>query len=239
MINGGRQPIEAVLFDWGGTITRFHSIDLLEPWVVAASVLAPDNADAVAKALLAAEEEVWARTETTMRSARIDEVLVAATEAVGLPVERTVRELAKAAYFDHWSPTTAARDDARPALSAIKGRGLRTGLLSNTHWPRDQHERWLERDGLLELLDVRVYTSDLEHVKPHPDAFRALLDQLQVEPTGAVFVGDRLWDDIGGASRLGMRTVWVRNSEVPFHEVEPDGVIDELADLVPLLEAWA
>jgi putative hydrolase of the HAD superfamily len=230
--------IEAVLFDWGGTITRFHSIDFLEPWLVAAAVLAPDNRDEVAKALLAAEEEVWARTQTTMLSARIDDVLAAASEAVGLPVERTVRELAKAAYFDHWSPTTAARDDARSTLVTIRGWGLGTGLLSNTHWPREQHERWLDRDGLLDLLDVRVYTSDLEHVKPHPDAFGAVLDQLGVQPARAVFVGDRLWDDVAGASRLGMRTVWMRNTEVPFHDVEPNAVIDELADLVPVLEAW-
>ena len=230
--------IRAVLFDWGGTLTSFHSVDLIDAWRVAAEVLAPDRVDEVAEALLAAEAEVWERTTTSMRSARIHEVLVTASRAVDLPVEQTVHRLATAAYFDHWTPTTGARDDARQTLSALKQRGLATGLLSNTHWPREQHEHWLRRDGIDGLLDVRVYTSDLEHVKPHPEAFHALLSQLHVQPEAAVFVGDRLWDDVHGAHQLGMRTIWIRNREVPFYDVEPDAVVDELGEVVGVVEGW-
>jgi putative hydrolase of the HAD superfamily len=228
----------AVLFDWGGTLTSFHNVDLIDAWRVAAEVLAPDRADEVAQALLAAESEVWQRTETSMRSGRIDEVLAAASRAVGLPVDDAVHQLATSAYFDHWTPTTGARADAQPTLTALKERGLVTGLLSNTHWPRDQHEQWLRRDGLIDLLDVRVYTSDLEHVKPHPEAFGALLAQLDVDPSTAVFVGDRLWDDIEGARRLGMRTIWVRNAVVPSYDVEPDAAVDALGDVVDVVDGW-
>jgi len=230
--------IRAVLFDWGGTLTSFHSVDLIDAWRVAADVLAPDRADEVAQALLAAESEVWARTETTMRSARIDEVLVNASRAVDLPIEETVHQLATAAYFDHWTPTTGARADARQTLTALKERGLVTGLLSNTHWPREQHEQWLRRDGIADLLDARVYTSDLDHVKPHPEAFRALLSVIDVQPEAAVFVGDRLWDDVNGARQLGMRTIWIRNDEVPFYDVVPDAVVDELGDVVGVVDDW-
>jgi putative hydrolase of the HAD superfamily len=230
--------IEAVLFDWGGTLTSFHSVDLIDAWRVAAQVLAPDRVDDVAEALLAAEAEVWERTRTTMRSGRIDEVLRDASEAVGLPVDVTVHELATAAYFDHWTPTTGARPDARPTLTALKERGLVTGLLSNTHWPRDQHEQWLRRDGILDLLDARVYTSGLEHVKPHPEAFRALLDEVDVVAHSAVFVGDRPWDDVAGAKKLGMRTIWIRNTEVPGYDVEPDAVVDELGEIVGVVDGW-
>ena len=228
----------AVLFDWGGTLTSFHNVDLIDAWRVAADVLAPDRADEVAEALLAAESEVWQRTQTTMRSGRIDEVLVAASRAVGLPVDEAVHQLATSAYFDHWTPTTGARPDARPTLTALKERGLRTGLLSNTHWPREQHEQWLRRDGIVDLLDARVYTSDLAHVKPHPEAFGALLADLDVDPSTAVFVGDRLWDDIEGAQRLGMRTIWVRNTVVPSYAVEPDAVVDELGEVVAVVDGW-
>ena len=230
--------IRAVLFDWGGTLTSFHSVDLIDAWRVAAEVLAPDRVDEVAAALLAAEAEVWERTTTTMRSARIDEVLVSASRAVNLPVEATIHALATAAYFDHWTPATGARPDARATLSALKQRGLVTGLLSNTHWPREQHEQWLRRDGIDGFLDARVYTSDLDHVKPHAEAFRALLAQVNVAAESAVFVGDRLWDDVAGARRLGMRTIWVRNSEVPSYDVEPDAVVDELGEVVEVVDGW-
>lgn len=231
-------PLKAVLFDWGGTLTRFHSVDLLDAWVVAAQVLAPDRVDEVARALFAAEAEVWKRTETTMRSGRIDAVLVAASRAVGLPVDESVHKLATAAYFDHWTPTTGARADARPTLTGLKERGLVTGLLSNTHWPREQHEHWLRRDGIIDLLDARIYTSDLEHVKPHAEAFRALTTAVQVAPESAVFVGDRLWDDILGAQRMGMRTIWMRNDEVPLYDVEPDALVTELAEVLAVVDGW-
>ena len=76
-------------------------------------------------------------------------------------------------------------------------------------------------------------------MKPHPEAFRALLDAVGVEPAQAVFVGDRLHDDVAGATALGMRTVWVRNDAVPRADVEPDAVIDELAELVAVVDGWS
>lgn len=231
-------PVRTVLFDWGGTLTTFHSVDMLDAWQVAAEVLAPDRADEVAAALLEAEREVWSRTTTTMRSATTAEVLRAASETVGLPVEEVLHEKAVASYLDHWAPSSVARPDARRTLHALRDRGLRTGLLSNTHWPRAQHEEWLARDGLLDLLDARVYTSDLEHVKPHPAAFGALLEAVGVAPHDAVFVGDRLHDDVWGAKQLGMRGVWLRNDAVPSYDVEPDAVIDGLEELVAVVEGW-
>ena len=124
-------------------------------------------------------------------------------------------------------------------LRHLRGRGVRTGLLSNTHWPRAFHEHFLERDGLADLLDVRLYTSELAHMKPHPSVFAAVLEQLGVDdPSRAVFVGDRLHDDVFGGRQAGMRTVWRRNAFVPTYEVEPDAVVDALSDLPDVLERW-
>ena len=226
------------MFDWGGTLTTFHSVDMLDAWIVAAEVLAPDRVDEVATALLEAEREIWSRTLSSMRSAKTAEVLATAGRAVGLPVDDALHERAVSSYLNQWAPTSKARPDARQALHELRDRGLRTGLLSNTHWPRAQHEQWLARDGLLDLLDERIYTSDLEVVKPHPDAFAALLDSVGVAAPEAVFVGDRLWDDIEGARRMGMRTIWVRNDEVPSYDVEPDAVVTGLGEVVGVVDRW-
>jgi len=230
--------LDAILFDWGGTLTTFHAVDMIDAWRVAAEVLAPDRADEVAEALLAAERDVWARTTTTLRSATTGEVLRTASESVGLPVEDVLHRRAVESYLEHWAPVSRARADARRVLHGLRDRGLRTGLLSNTHWPRRVHEEWLARDGLLDLLDARVYTSDLDVVKPHPDAFRVLLDAVGVAPERAVFVGDRLHDDITGAAALGMRTVWVRNDAVPKVDAAPDAVITELEELLDVVDRW-
>jgi putative hydrolase of the HAD superfamily len=230
--------LDAVLFDWGGTLTPVHSVDALEVWGTAAKVLCPDRVREGSDALLAAEREVWQRATTTMRSATTAEVFDAAASALGMAPAPTLHADALAAYLGAWTPGTMPHPDAADVLRGLRGLGLRTGLLSNTHWPREWHERWLQRDGLLDLLDARVYTSDLEFTKPHPSAFQSLLDAVGVVAERSVFVGDRLHDDISGARAVGMRTVWVRNDVVPSYDVEPDATIDGLRELLAVIDGW-
>ena len=160
-----------------------------------------------------------------------------ATGQLGVEVAETVLEEAAVHYLDGWTPHIRHDPDAAATLRALRDRGLRVGLLSNTHWPRAFHEHFLERDGLAALLDVRLYTSEMEFMKPHPSAFRAALDALDVsEPSRAVFVGDRPFDDIFGASAAGLRTVLRPNEHVPAHDVEPDAVISALPALLDLVD---
>lgn len=249
---GPAVAVEAVVFDWGGTLTPFHAIDLLDLWRAAAEVYAPERVEEVAVALAAAERAWWADAVASGRSGTTAEVVARASAATGLnfletQLDPTLHEAALAAHLEAWTPHTVADPQAAPLLRALRERGLRIGLLSNTHWPRDWHERWLARDGLLELIDARVYTSDLAHLKPHPEAFRAVLDALGpganggrgVQPEAAVFVGDRPIDDISGAKGLGMRAILLPGSDVPPGPVEPDAVVAELADVLALVEAWS
>ena len=233
-------PLRAVVFDWGGTLTPFHTVDLADLWAAAARILAPDRALELTTALLEAERESWERvaSERGMASATLDDLLARATKLTGVAFESAVRDRALEAHLEAWTPHTLTDPDAEPLLRALRERGVRTGLLSNTHWPREWHERILARDGVLDLIDVRVYTSELRHTKPHAEAFRAVLAPLQVRPEEAVMVGDRPFDDIGGAGAIGMRTVLLPNDVVPSAPVVPDATISRLSELLPLVDAW-
>jgi putative hydrolase of the HAD superfamily len=228
--------LDAVLFDWGGTLTPFHDVDLLDLWRAAATVLAPDRVDEVAAALLAVEDESWTEVHSSCRSTTTAQLLARASERVGLPID--LHDAAIEAYLAGWTPHTEARAEAVSVLTTIRSEGLRTGLLSNTHWPREAHEGWLARDGLLGLLDVRTYTSELTHLKPHRVAFEALIGALDVDPMRCVFVGDRLVDDISGAAAVGMRTVHLPSGRSPDGPVAPDATISDLTELLPLLDTW-
>jgi putative hydrolase of the HAD superfamily len=232
--------VAAVVFDWGGTLTPWHDLDLLDLWLAAARLLAPERADELAAALVEAEREWWVEAVRSGRSGTIEDVVAAATASTGLQVDRALHGGALAAHFEAFTPHTYTDPQAAPLLRALADRGIKTGLLSNTHWPRDWHERILERDGVADLIDARVYTSELAHVKPHPEAFAAVLAELAiVDPATAVFVGDRPHDDIAGAKGVGMRAVLVPNSSVPAYDVEPDATITALSELLPLVDAWA
>ena len=226
--------IEAVLFDWGGTLSQHVPVDLLDMWRAAARVLAPEDPEPVAQALLEAEDHWWQTCVAAGdRSGTTEQLVRSVARETHLDVADALR-----AYHDAWNVTVVHDPAAVPVLTALRERGIRTGLLSNTHWPRELHERWLAEAGLLELLDVRLYTSDMGHMKPHPEAFRALLSAVGVPGERAVFVGDRLRDDVSGAQAVGMRTIHMTGRPVEDWDVVPDAQLVTLDGLVELVDGW-
>ena len=234
-------PVEAVIFDWGGTLAEFAIVEMEDMWRLAARHLASPakgEREIVAK-LIAVEEAFWERCSTHQRAGTLADLLAGATAELGVDVAEAVLEEAAVGYLDAWTPHIRHDPDAAPTLAALRDRGLRIGLLSNTHWPRSFHERFLERDGLAELIDERLYTCEMEFMKPHPSAFGAALDALGLDdPARAVFVGDRPFDDIHGARQAGMRAVLRPNGEVPRYDVEPDAVIGQLSELLGVIDGW-
>jgi 2-haloalkanoic acid dehalogenase type II len=136
-------------------------------------------------------------------------------------------------------PGVSAFPDAADVLRALRDAGVRTGLLTNASSTTTMRDRELEGYGLLDLIDERMTAGDAGHLKPHPGAFRAVLNRLSVDPQEAVMVGDRLEDDIAGGQGVGMRTVWVRrNGATPRDGIRPDATITALNELLDLLDNW-
>jgi putative hydrolase of the HAD superfamily len=221
--------MQAAIFDWGGTLSVWADVDIEDMWRLAARHIAPDREDEMLRRLIAVEERSWQRTRTDRRSTRLADLLAEASAEVGADVAQAVLEEAAVHHLDTWTPHIRHHPAAAPTLRALRDRGLRIGLLSNTHWPRSFHEHFLERDGLADLIDVRLYTSEMDHVKPDRRAFEQAL--AAVDADDAVFVGDRLYDDVWGAQHAGLKAVWVRNRHTPPYDVEPDAVIGDLSEL--------
>ncbi|MGH3444958.1 MAG: HAD family hydrolase [Nocardioidaceae bacterium] len=227
--------LEAVIFDWGGTLTPWHTIDFeAESLALAAAAVAGD--ETTAELLRKAGEVVWGRSRDDHASATIADIFAEAG------FEHDVALLA--GYRGFWEPHTLTDPDVVPLLSRLKVDGLKVGVLSNTVWPREWHEEFLRRDDVLDLIDGAVYTSEISWTKPAPQAFRAAMDVLDVtDPRACVFVGDRLYDDIWGAGNLGMRTIHVPHSDIPAAQVghtegEPDAVVERLAHVYDVVSAW-
>jgi putative hydrolase of the HAD superfamily len=228
--------VDAVLFDWGGTLTPWLPPDERLWWRVAAQLVGAERVAQVATALIAADEAVWQRVRLDQRSGTLAEVFTAA----GLTPSDRAHEVFHA-EIEHATHT----DPQVPALFAgLRERGVRIGVLSNTTWPRAHHEKIFARDGVLELIDGAVYTSEIPWTKPHPAAFQAAMAAVGTDdPARCVFVGDRTFDDIHGAGSLGMRTVLVPHSQIPGNQRGhtdgvPDAVIRQLADLIGVLDGW-
>jgi putative hydrolase of the HAD superfamily len=231
--------IEAVIFDWGGTLSVFTDIDMEDMWRMAAGHLAPERAEQLTALLVDVERKAWDRIRVDQHSFTLAQLLAEASAGIGVDVAAAVLEEASQHHLDAWTPHIRHDPDAAPVLRALRDRGIKIGLLSNTHWPRTFHEHFLARDGLVELIDARLYTCELPRSKPHPSAFLAALEGVGVsDPDRAVFVGDRPYDDVWGAQQAGLKAVLRRNPAVPDYDVEPDVTISALPDLLPAVERW-
>ena len=236
-----RRRLRAVIFDWGGTLTPWHSFDVAEQWrVFARQVHAEEQqAASLAARLLDLEVAAWGRGRTDHSSARLQEILAEA----GVDEGDVRREAALTAYRRFWEPHTLTDKQVRPLWEGLRERGIRVGVLSNTIWSGDYHRGVFERDGVLDLIDADVYSSEIAWTKPHPEAFRAAAAALGVEPAEAAYVGDRLFEDVHGSQVAGMRAIWVPHSEIPVAQqvsvdVTPDGVAHELLDVLDIVDGW-
>jgi HAD superfamily hydrolase (TIGR01509 family) len=135
-------------------------------------------------------------------------------------------ELARFLDAEHraWAPARQLAATTHALLEALRGRGLKLGLVSNAFDPPELLHRDLAEFGVAERLDVAVFSSEVGRRKPDPEIFLRALDALELAPSEALFVGDTLASDIAGAAALGMRTcqaLWFRADD-DGGALEPD-----------------
>jgi putative hydrolase of the HAD superfamily len=140
--------------------------------------------------------------------------------------------------YDEWASNRHFEmyDDVPDVLKAIDARGIRIGLISNSHRCLATFQSHFELDG---LVAAAISSSNHGYLKPHPSIFEAALRLMNVPAAESVMVGDSVGQDIAGARGIGMRAVLVRrgSADQPFggdvnHEVP---IIHSLHDLLPLL----
>jgi HAD superfamily hydrolase (TIGR01509 family) len=141
-------------------------------------------------------------------------------------VELSDEELARYLEAEHegWNPARRLAAHSHALLEALRDRGLKLGLVSNAFDPGWLGHRDLEQMGIEQRIDFAVFSSEVGKRKPHPEIFQRALEALDAEPAAALFVGDRLYEDIRGAGELGMKTalaLWFRADENPEGR-EPD-----------------
>jgi putative hydrolase of the HAD superfamily len=89
-------------------------------------------------------------------------------------------------------------------LAALRGRGLRLGVVSN--WDPRLPDL-LESLDLARWFDAVVYSSEVGVEKPDARIFRSALDRLAVRPEAALHVGDGKVEDAEGAVAAGLQAL--------------------------------
>jgi putative hydrolase of the HAD superfamily len=234
--------IKAVVFDWGGTLTPWHNVDLTELWLGYSRIYDPENAQVLAEKLNHGEQARWSRqfeTQGEIGTGALEDLF----REVGVDTSSSQHQQALTSYLSGWDPHTHTDPEAVALLEALRGSGIKTAVLSNTLWPRRHHEAVLERDGILHLFDYLLFTSETSSGKPHRAVFADVLYHLDVEASEAAFVGDRLFDDIHGAQSVGMRGIWIPHSNIPAAQSTDLGItaaatVQRLGDVLEVVTGW-
>ena len=106
----------------------------------------------------------------------------------------------------------SVRPGAVQLLSSLKGKA-KLGVVSNAQRLFTIPE--LARFNLVDCFDAVTFSSDVGARKPDRKIFLSLLNAISVAPEAAVFVGDNMFDDVYGASSIGMKTVWINRDGKP------------------------
>lgn len=233
------RPVRGVLFDWGGTLTPWHTVDVRAQWAIFVEALGAGAADDLAARLYAAEDLAWRRGRTGGASARLHEILAECGLAHGDPHT----EAGTAAYRQFWDPHTITDPAVRPLWESLRDNGIKIGVLSNTIWDREYHRGIFARDGVLDLIDGDVYSSETPWVKPSAEIFAHAAQALGVDPVECAYVGDRSYEDVHGPQQVGMRAIWIPHSTIPLdqqvsHEATPDAVAQTLLDVADIVARW-
>lgn len=229
--------IQAVLFDLGNTLVAYYAAPDFPPILrrcvracIEAVGLSPSQLD---------EEQLFAHATRLNREQEDHAVR---------PLRDRLRELLEphAIFDDHTleAACTAflapifglAKPDAKAVsvLKALQGRGVKTGIVSNTPWgsPATAWRRELARLGLLDEVDTTVFCVDVGWRKPHPAPFERALQVLSVARSEAIFVGDDLRWDVVGARRAGLRPVLLSSTPVAVGGCERIGSLPEVLRLL-------
>jgi putative hydrolase of the HAD superfamily len=151
--------------------------------------------------------------------------------------EQALLERALAAYTSDRYYGLELFPDSVPAVRALQQRVL-TGLVTNG--PSGIQRAKLERLGIAQLFPIVVVSEEVGVAKPDATIFHMALARAGVRPEEALFIGDHPVNDVAGAARAGLVSVWCNRSGREWNGEPPPAVtVRSLWELYRLVEAWA
>ena len=117
------------------------------------------------------------------------------------------------------------------------------GIITNVH-PTTQETRIheiLQLAGIFDFFDDIIVSSVVGFEKPDERIFHLAFEQLGVEASEAVMIGNRVSADIRGGNNAGMITILLKwNDRYPepylIEEDKPDYIISSYTQLIPILQ---
>nr|WP_154887021.1 HAD family hydrolase [Paenibacillus xylanexedens] len=137
-------------------------------------------------------------------------------------------------YGREYVRNSVLMDEAREVVQHLKGRYL-IGLITNGQ-TQIQYGK-IDQLGIREDYDHIIVSEEAGVKKPDPRIFQLALDHFGIEPEQCLYIGDHPLNDIQGAAKAGMNTIWMKVNQ-PWPEIvetTPLHTIQQLRELKTLL----
>ena len=240
-------PLEAVLFDYGHTLIYFDErphAQLVEAYEKINHLLAQTLQRSVPAAQILIEKVSKAVDDEIQRdyaAGRPEEVEIAgiydtALRGLGLELQPELIERIMEMEQEGWLNSVHVGPGVVSTLGHLKALGLRLAIVSNAAYLPRLMIGQLTALGLRHYFDGVTFSSEVGLRKPHPEIYADALKKVQVEATNALFVGDRVREDIQGPQQLGMRAVLTREWRQEDDPGIADFVIQRLGELTPIVD---
>jgi len=140
-------------------------------------------------------------------------------------------------WYEPLSKIAQIEPETKETLNALKKKGLKLGIVSNTFVHSSSLEKHLEQLSILNFFAVRLYSYEFNFRKPNTRIFKAAAEKIGEKLYNILFVGDRIDKDIKPAVKAGMRAV-LKTAYTNIGKKLPEGVwkINQLCELPGLLE---
>lgn len=125
-------------------------------------------------------------------------------------------------------------EDTFSVLDRLKGK-FQLLLLTNGS-PDLQNTKLAITPEIAPYFDHIIISGTFGRGKPDPTIFEHALEVMKVSKEEAIMVGDNLLTDILGASRVGMKSIWINRHNKEQNEVNPDYEIKRLEELFGVLD---
>ena len=140
----------------------------------------------------------------------------------------------------NWIHGNTLDENSIPVLTALRDAGYITGIITNGY--TDIQWGKIRRHGLDAHVDFAIASEEAQSHKPDTGIFLTTLERLGVDAGEAMYVGDRLDNDVGGAKAAGMQGVmigpeaeYIRQRAAHPHLPEPDARIRKLREVLGLV----
>jgi 2-haloacid dehalogenase len=204
--------LKAVLFDAYGTLFDVYSVGLL------AEQLFPGKGESLSVLWRDKQIEYSRLVTTSNDGAHYRPFWELTRSSLRYACKRLRLELAPAAeeqLMNQYRHLSAFPED-RDVLTALKARGVATGILSNGD--PGMLGVAVKSAGLDDLLDHVISIDSVRKYKTHPAAYALGPQATGVPPQQTLFVSCNAWDALA-ATWYGFRTLWVNRYQLPFEEL--------------------